>query len=65
VALPGSATKDQQVERPIQANGVDLSMLARLLTRDELKSVCHAHGLDNSGRSRTEIASQLLGGRSS
>jgi hypothetical protein len=61
VALPASATKDQQVERLVQASGVDLSTLARLLTRDELKAVCQAHGLDDSGRSRTELASRLLG----
>lgn len=61
VALPGSANKDQQVERLVQGSGVDLSTLARLLTRDELKTACRAHGLDDSGRSRTELASRLLG----
>ena len=61
VALPGSVNKEEQVERLIQASGVDLSTLARLLTRDELKAVCQAHGLDDSGRSRTELASRLLG----
>ena len=40
----------------------DVGTLARLLTRDELKAVCRAHGLEDAGRSRTELASRLIGG---
>jgi SNF2 family DNA or RNA helicase len=62
VAVPVSASKEQQIDRLIQASGIDVSTLARLLTRDELKAVCRAHGLDDAGRSRTELASRLIGG---
>jgi hypothetical protein len=58
VGLPLSATKDLQVER---LGGSDLPTLARLLTRDELKLVCRAHGLDDTGRARTALAARLLG----
>jgi hypothetical protein len=36
-------------------------MVIRMLSRDELKQACRAHGLDDSGRSHTELASRLLG----
>ncbi len=62
VALPTSATKEQQVERLVKAAELALPALARVLTRDELRLACRAHGLDDSGRSRTELASRLLGG---
>jgi hypothetical protein len=55
VGLPSSGTKEQQVERLIRASNVDLSGLGRLLTRDELKLACRAHGLDDSGRSRVTL----------
>jgi hypothetical protein len=61
IAVPASATKEQQVERLSGASGLDLPTLARLLTRDELKQACRSHSLDDSGRSRTELATRLLG----
>jgi hypothetical protein len=61
VALPGSATKEQQVDRLSRIAGLDLLTVIRLLSRDELKQACRAHGLDGAGRSRTELATRLLG----
>jgi hypothetical protein len=61
VAVPASATKEQQVDRLSRATGLDLVTLTRLLSRDELKQVCRGHGLDDSGRSRAELATRLLG----
>ena len=61
VAVPASATKDQQVDRLLRASGADLPVVARLLTRDELKQACRVHGLDDSGRSRSALAVRLVG----
>jgi superfamily II DNA or RNA helicase len=58
VGLSLSATKEVQV---VKLGGSDLPTLARLLTRDELKLVCRAHGLDDTGRARTALAARLLG----
>ena len=61
VAVPSSATKEQQVERLARTSGLDLPTVIRLLSRDELKDACKAHGLDDAGRSRTALATRLLG----
>lgn len=61
VAVPNSTTKEQQVDRLAKASGLDLPTVIRLLNRDELKHACKAHGLDDSGRSRTALATRLLG----
>ena len=61
VALPASATKDQQIERLTRAAALDLPAITRLLSRDELKQACRAHGLDDAGRARNELAARLLG----
>lgn len=61
VSVPSTITKEQQVDRLLKASGIDVSTLARMLTRDELKQVCRAHKLDDSGRSRSELASRILG----
>ncbi len=55
VALPTSATKEQQVDRLARTSGADLGAVTRLLTRDELKQACRSHGLDDSGRSRSAL----------
>jgi hypothetical protein len=60
VAIPSAATKEQQVERLTAAN-LELATVVRLLSRDELRHVCKAHGLDDSGRSRAALATRLLG----
>jgi len=62
VSVPATITKEQQVERLLKASGVDVTTLARMLTRDELKQVCRAHKLDDSGRSRSALATRILGG---
>jgi len=49
------------VDRLSQTIGLDLATVIRLLSRDELKQACRAHGLDDAGRSRTELATRLLG----
>lgn len=59
--MPTSAAKDQQIERLVTSAGLDLATITRLLSRDELKQACRAHGLDDAGRSRTELTTRLLG----
>ncbi|MEZ4364024.1 MAG: DISARM system SNF2-like helicase DrmD [Kofleriaceae bacterium] len=61
VAVPSSATKEQQIERLAKTAGLDLATVIRLLSRDELRLACKAHGLDDSGRSRLALATRLLG----
>jgi Helicase conserved C-terminal domain/SNF2-related domain len=63
VGLPSSVTKEQQLDRLIKAAKPDLGVLARLLSRDELKIACHVHGLDDSGRSRADLAARILGSK--
>lgn len=61
VSVPATVTKEQQIERIAKTSGLDIRTLARLLTRDELKQVCRAHDLDDTGRSRVELASRIVG----
>lgn len=61
IAVPSSATKEQQLDRLAKATGLELPTVLRLLDRDELKHACKAHGLDDSGRSRSVLATRLLG----
>lgn len=60
-AIPSSATKEQQLDRLTRTAGLDLATVIRLLSRDELKHACKAHGLDDAGRSRSALATRLLG----
>lgn len=59
VALPDKS-REEQVDHLL--NTIDLPFGAVLgrLTREELRRACRSHGLDNSARSRTELADSLL-----
>lgn len=59
VALP-SATKEQQVDALLGTGLVRFRELLQQLGRDELRVVCRAHGLDDSGRARPLLAARIL-----
>ena len=61
--LPPSGTKEQFLEHIATRAGVALAALLPLLARDELRAACRAHEIDDSGRSRTELASRLIPSR--
>lgn len=60
VALPPSASRDEQVEALIGAGVVRFRELLGALGRDELRAACRSHGLDDSGRARPLLAARLL-----
>lgn len=60
VAVDLNATKSAQVNQLIGTGRVPFADLLRVLSRDELRATCRAHGLDHSGRSRAELAGRLL-----
>lgn len=59
VALPDK-TREEQVAHLLQVVDVPFGTLLNRLTRDELRRACRIHGLDDSARSRTELANSLL-----
>ena len=60
VSLTSSQTKEQQVALLLERAQVQLSVLLRLLGREELRSTCRAHGLEATGRARRALASRIL-----
>ncbi len=60
VVVKKSATKEEQVRALVHKTRAPLSDILRALGRDELKLACRAHGLDDRGRSREELALRLL-----
>ncbi|MFL6263685.1 MAG: DISARM system SNF2-like helicase DrmD [Thermoanaerobaculia bacterium] len=60
VSVPSSATKESQLERLLDSKQVSFPELLRSLGRDELKEICRAHGLDDSGRARPALMGRLL-----
>lgn len=60
IAVPPSATKESQIEVLVRSGIGAFSEVLRHLGRDELKAICRAHGLDDSGRSRPELAGRIL-----
>lgn len=60
VAVPPAATKEQQVQALLGAAKLPFRELLQLLRRDELKAVCRAHGIDDSGRARPLLMARLL-----
>jgi len=62
VALPSKAkTRQEQVSHVLCTINLAFGPLLGRLTRDELRRACREHGLDDSARSRTELADTLLG----
>jgi superfamily II DNA or RNA helicase len=47
----------------VARDGVHIAQVLPLLGRDELKTACRAHAIDDSGRSRTELAARILSAR--
>ncbi|MBL9024371.1 MAG: hypothetical protein JNL21_19405 [Myxococcales bacterium] len=60
VSVQATATREQQVDAILSATHVAFDYLMRSLGRDELRSACRAHGLDDSGRARPLLAARLL-----
>jgi len=60
VALATSTTKEQQVEALLGTGLVRFRELLQQLGREELRVVCRAHGLDDSGRARPLLAARIL-----
>jgi hypothetical protein len=60
VPLPGSGTKEAQIEALASSSVLGLPGLLDSLGRDEVRAACRAHGLDDSGRSRPALLARLL-----
>ena len=60
--VPDTA-KDQQVDQLVATGRFHFRDLLSQLGRDELKAVCRAHELDDSGRARAELQARLLKAR--
>ncbi len=60
IALPLSATKEEQVAAFTRAGTLRFRSLVAQLQRDELKAACRALAIDDSGRARAELAARLL-----
>jgi hypothetical protein len=60
VPVRASATKEDQVAVLVRKARAPLPQILRALGRDELKRSCRAHGLDDRGRSREELALRIL-----
>lgn len=59
LALP-EKSREEQVAQLLSAVDLAFAPLLGRLTRDELRRACRSHGLDDSARSRTELADTLL-----
>lgn len=60
VALP-ERSRDEQVTHLLNTVDVQFGPLLGRLTRDELRRACRNHHLNDSARSRSELADRLLG----
>lgn len=60
VALP-EKTREEQITHLLNTVDVKFGPLLGRMTRDELRRACRNHSLDDSARSRTELANSLLG----
>ena len=60
VSIPAREKKKRQIERLIGTGRLDVPTLAELLHRDELKTACRVHEIDDSGRARPALAARLL-----
>jgi nucleoid DNA-binding protein len=56
------AKKPEVVDRLVRSRRASLERILTLLKRDELKAICVAAGLDDSGRRKAPIAARILGG---
>ncbi|MGO9833387.1 MAG: DISARM system SNF2-like helicase DrmD [Polyangiaceae bacterium] len=60
IVFPDSSTRDGHVDALLAGGAPDLEGLVGALGRDELKAACRAHGIDDSGRARSELQARLL-----
>ena len=60
IALPDK-TREEQVAHLLTTVDLAFGPILGRLTREELRRACRDHGLDDSGRSRTQLADTLLG----
>ncbi len=59
--LPGYLLKDDLIEALASSPRAPFPQVLDLLKRDELKAICRAAGLDDSGREKAQIAERILG----
>ena len=59
--VPSRASKDEFVDALAQSRRAPYERILETLTRDELKAICRAAGLDDSGRAKAGIAARILG----
>ena len=60
VSLPASDTKEAQIAVLLDTGLVRFGDLLQQLGRDELRALCRAHGLDDTGRARPRLAARLI-----
>ncbi len=63
LGLPGRLLKAELVDAIAASRRAPLPRIVELLSRDELKAICRAVGLDDSGRAKIVIADRILGRR--
>ena len=61
LGLPGHWLKSEIVDAIAASPRAPLPRILPLLRRDELKAICRAAGIDDSGREKAAIADRLLG----
>ncbi len=61
LGLPGRLLKPDLVEAIAASPRVPFPRILELLMRDELKAICRAAGIDDSGREKALIADRILG----
>lgn len=63
LVLPTDGKKDELVRALLTSGQLRFVELLRALGRDELKSACRAHGLDEGGRARPVLVGRLMEAR--
>jgi hypothetical protein len=58
---PGSARKDDLIELLAHSKRASFEALLAELKRDELKEICRAHNLDDTGKEKEPIIARILG----
>ena len=61
LGLPGHWLKSEIVSAIAASPRAPFPRILQLLRRDELKAICQAAGIDDSGREKAVIADRILG----
>jgi len=61
VEVRSSASKSELVDAVAHSKRASFERVLELLMRDELKEICRAHGLDDSGKMKQPIIDRILG----